>query len=385
MSAGLMIATIGGALNVYIIVEYALKDYRNRRSSALLLLLFLIFYPILIYVQDYLGEKNIAVIMELGFVMYICITFLKGYSWRNYFFMLVGCFAVNIAFYILCSMNEYLANIYYKEEMIYYVSAWEGLVDAMVCITLSLLMSYPLRKLYKIFCKLNERLYTFFAFLFVFVQIFQLAVRNEIFHATNNLKAVQMAITVVFVLFSFAFATGFMFLYDRIEKRRIEKERENLKNIIRKEYEALTREEGNDTPRIRTGNIMLDSVIGGYSKIFETQKMIFEEYIEPVGIDIIDKNGIATIIDNLLAMVNEGVELSENSFVKLELRRVNGVIILKLETSRGIVFKRQQLGRSQRVIQKKYSLIKDLCDLQESIIYRQAFADTCEIGIIIPQ
>lgn len=382
MRIGMYVALLGGAISVYIMMAYGLKEYRNRRSSILMLFSCIALYELAMFLVEKF-EQEYGLLVEIFSLWILCTVFLKGCIWRNFFFIQVSFYISNILFFIVCSVNDLMANIYYKEEMGYRVTVWEGAIDAGICSISSIIAVTVLRPFFKGKYRGNGRIYKIVVILYIALMFFQTYIRKVMTKNAGDLVDIKKDVMVIVVMFSFIVAGCLVLIYDYFEKKRIARERETLKNLIREAYRDLNTSGEGLPALVRTGNIVMDSVLSAYTTVFEEQGVIFENDIEPLKDMEFEEKGIVAIIDNLLGMASEGKDKSDNTFVKLSLRNVKGAIIIKIETSKDIIQGKKVFSRSMRSIRDRFNFIKEICDMQDSIISEKKLDEECEIAIVM--
>ncbi|MGN0496361.1 MAG: hypothetical protein ACI4GW_09075 [Lachnospiraceae bacterium] len=382
MNTGMFVVILGSAISVYIMLIWGLKEYRNNTSSLALLFSCIALYEMTELIYQLLG-RGYSIVMELMSIWILCAVFLKGCVWRSYFFVVVSYFLSNIGFYAVCSVNGFIANIYYKEGMGYKVTIWEGAIDAGICIILTIIVVAILKRFFKGKYRGNGLLYKIFVIIYLSACWIQIYMQFYMMKHAEDVISLKQSILIAPAFFSIVITLGWILIYDYFEKKRIAREREILKNLIREAYRDLNTSGEGQPALVRTGNMAVDSVLSGYTTVFEEQGVIFENDIEPLKDMEFEEKGIVAIIDNLLGMASEGKDKSDNTFVKLSLRNVKGAIIIKIETSKDIIQGKKVFSRSMRNIRDRFDFIKEICDMQDSIISEKKLDEECEIAIVM--
>ncbi|MBE5954300.1 MAG: hypothetical protein E7257_09150 [Lachnospiraceae bacterium] len=359
MTYGDVIVAIVYAMQMMICSLFALPYKRSKKHIPLLILLTFLEYYILkiatlseswywfAYVEEFLGT---VVILAL---------FNSGNIWRNFMISWVNFQVANILIAIEGALASYYINV--ESVIIFGASGHDKyiFVEIILMLANSMFGLFISKKIFKHEYDGDGKIYKYIVAIIVILgTMIGLNKSKMIVEARNGVRGNINVFVIYFsVILSFVVIMYIVgYFYNISERKRLLKEKEELKGIIKNNYvqyeyvvdsnkklefykDELKNSEVADDFNLSTlslsGNIALDSLLASYDVASKESNITFEICVAPITNDIERDMKIVAIMDNLMKLaINFCKTVEKDKWISLGIRQDSYNIIIKLEFSK---------------------------------------------------
>lgn len=327
---------------------------------------------------------------ELVMIAIVLILFNKGSLWRNYF-IVVLCYIVQNLFFLVCfSLSDSLRTAYTGEL------TGERTLDMSI-----VMMDFVIRGSAAIFVCLvfprfisksyygNDKLYKF---LISFYFIILLVTKRSQVEEISRTGIYLIRYSVEYIIFVFLFVLLASNLYNWYEMRRITQQKNKLERLVQDNYKRLENDLINPcSSQNLSGNLVLDSVVAGYSDLFRQKGIIFESMIQE-GERLDDCMGdMVMLLEELLSVGAYATgKLEKEAFVWLSVRIIHGTILVKMNFSKCETdhFGKKRwwhLDKQMENMRKKLQMVSKLAESRSGLMCVKEQDSDCEIQLVLMQ
>lgn len=331
-------------------------------------------------------NKEVATIVEILLYIATCAIFLKGNFWRNYFILVVEGFTVSLLFCLFCLVIPPLNRSFVKEEQSDILNFADGLKLYLTTVVVSLFVAVVFGKVVNKRYYGKANIYRFLVLAYTAFAITQVEIKGVLKKQDfGQLSISEFAYIILVILVYIIIAILTVSIYDMLEKKRIQREKNTLRQYVKNAYVDLKNDAADNSPHYFYGNILLDSVIRGYMKFFDERKVVYEIYVQPDEQKNHVNYELMAIVDNLLSLCTYVYdEAIDDFFVKITVRNNMGMVFVKGEFSkRRWIFKKFSIHKNKEM-KKSIQMIVELLSVQNGYMYTEEKTNECEIGIMMP-
>ncbi|MGN0437758.1 MAG: hypothetical protein ACI4F4_04485 [Lachnospiraceae bacterium] len=339
---------------------------------------------------DSIGLEK-AGLIELTYMYLLILFYTKGSVWRNYF-ILCSCFVVQNVLINLCFIVDKSFEVIYVKYAsgVYEMTLGQvGIVGFYQSIS-AILVTLLFRKLFKRNYKGNDTIYKVLSFVYIFMTEISVWMRSGYIETmgTKDVKAYVITMMNLFFLFAMVLLCGNIFNW--YEAWRLRREKKRLEEIVAENYNRLEKEI--TTPTLTnglSGNLVLDSLLMGYSQVMSENSIVFESMVQPLKSLLKERMDIVVMLDDLLTVSFYGSKkVGQDAFVWLSVREVQGKLITVLEFSKEDDLslqhpKKKLFDREYKQMIRKYNFVKKLVETQDGFIHIREDEKECRIQILL--
>ena len=386
------------AMQMMICVLFALPYKRSKKHIILLAIVTIIeYYCVKLATLD-IRIYWLAYVVEFFGTLVVLALFNSGNIWRNFMISWFNFQCANVLIIIEGAISSYFIDINSivifgatgNDKYVFFEILFM-LFNALVALTIS-------KKLFKENYNPENKTYKYIVAIIVIVGTTLGLKKNYMIAEVregSGLGVYKIYTTAILIIIVVMYLVGYF--YNLSEKKRLLKEREELKEIIEKNYKQYENivdsnkklesikdkvKTLDDIPNMNisnlslSGNLTLDTIISNYDSKARENNITFEISIAPLKSDISRDMSLATIIDDLMdKAIGACLKHTKEKWISMGIRQDSSNVIIKLEYSK---------PESYNIKMKDIKLIHKIVSFREGAIDLNCKENEVRVDILLP-
>lgn len=406
MSYGDVVVAVIYAIQMMICVLFALPYKRSRKHIFLLALVTVVEYFFVKLPTLYIEIYWLAYVVEFFGTILVLALFNSGNIWRNFLISWFNFQCANLLIIVECAVVSHYIDM---ESIVIFGATGENdkyiIAEILLMLCNALIALGISRKIFKFEYNNDGKIYKYLVAVIVILGTILGLKKNYMIaehREDSSLGVYNIYVTAIVIIIVLMYVLGY--IYNFAENRRLIKERENLKQIIEKNYaqyeSAIENNKNleyikNDIKKYQetavsaddvfkvdantfslSGNLTIDTLVAEYYKEAKENDITIEMCVFPLNCNVERDMKLATIVDELMQYAINSCKNENNTrWIYFRISQDMNSIIIKLEYSTA---KRYKLNA------KKFKLTHRLVILDKGAIRVENKDREVSISILLP-